>query len=237
MKQKTIFIICLSTILISCGPSLNEDRATDILKSTFHLGDHDKIEILGISKDSNSVLIIKARINDKTLNSKIRKYNKGWQVDEIQNDLGAWLPASSIENIQQDKLKVAMLEIMTIATALADYITDNGKAPKHSGPIELLDNLDNELVPFYVDILSKIDPWGNKYLVYCGIECNEMYGLSGCAEDDMLIVSYGSDGVKEDWIYDDKRPEAGLFEGIDLTKDLVNWNGSWIRAPKINKNR
>jgi len=55
-----------------------------------------------------------------------------------------------------------------------------------------------------------------------------------CASDDFVIISYGRDGKKEDFKFNPSNPEAGLFEidsVDDFDKDLVMWNGSWIRAP------
>lgn len=64
---------------------------------------------------------------------------------------------------------------------------------------------------------------------------NGNYGITDCVSDDFVIVSYGRDGSKEIWEYDAMDPEAGLFiirDVGDFDKDLVMWNGSWIRTPR-----
>ena len=76
------------------------------------------------------------------------------------------------------------------------------------------------------------------YRVYCGEACNGKYGISGCGPDDFVVVSYGRDGKEEDWLYDFNNPKAGLYEVVsldDFDKDIVMWNGSWIRAPRLRR--
>ena len=90
------------------------------------------------------------------------------------------------------------------------------------------------MAPFYIAEHPTKDPWGGNYLVYCGTACNGKYGLKGCTDNDFLIVCLGEDGKSEAWKYDPVAPQSGLYKlnsKEDLDKDLVNWNGSWIRAP------
>jgi len=47
-------------------------------------------------------------------------------------------------------------------------------------------------------------------------------------------------GKKEDWKFDASNPGAGLFEADvveDSDKDLVMWNGSWIRGVRFRRRR
>ena len=56
-----------------------------------------------------------------------------------------------------------------------------------------------------------------------------------CGMDDFIVVSLGRDGIMEDWEFDENAPESGLFvlTGMDdFNKDIVMWNGSWIRATR-----
>jgi len=53
--------------------------------------------------------------------------------------------------------------------------------------------------------------------------------------DDFIVVSLGRDGIMEDWEFDENEPDSGLFvlTGMgDFDKDIVMWNGSWIRATR-----
>jgi len=135
----------------------------------------------------------------------------------------------------KEKQKYTMMEIAMITTALADYVTDNGVPPKQDGPYD--ENLEfiKALSPFYVRNLPVHDGWFGPYRVYCGEACNGKYGISGCGADDFVVVSYGRDRKKEDFEFNPSNPEAGLFDiesADDFDKDLIMWNGSWVRAPR-----
>jgi tetratricopeptide (TPR) repeat protein len=144
-------------------------------------------------------------------------------------------PSKSSKVSEKERLKQTTEDMFKIATAIADYITDNGKAPTQNGIYSKNSGLYNSLSPFYIKNLPIKDLWGNNYLVYCGKACNGQYGISGCGEDDFVVVSYGPDRKKEDWKFDFKNPKAGLyiFGNTDhFAKDLILWNRSWIRAPR-----
>jgi len=138
---------------------------------------------------------------------------------------------------QRYKLRISMKEIATIATALADYITDHGIAPKQAGTYNENIEFCKVLAPYYVRNLPIYDGWGNTIRVYCGEACNGVYsGITGCSSDDFVIVSYGKDRKKEDWEYNRQNRGAGYYvlETLDdFDKDIVNWNGAWIRAPHM----
>ena len=135
----------------------------------------------------------------------------------------------------KEKQMNTMKDISTISTALADYVTDNGVTPEQDGTFEENEEFINALSPFYVKRLPILDAWGNPFRVYCGEACNGKYGITGCEADDFVVVSYGRDGKKEDFEFDRTNPEAGLFEiesADDFDKDIIMWNGSWVRAPR-----
>jgi hypothetical protein len=140
---------------------------------------------------------------------------------------------------QKEMQKNSMIDIVSIAVALADYITDLGVAPEQAGTYEADSKLSESLSPFYIKTLPVHDGWDNLYRVYCGKVCNGIYeGISNCDSGDFVIVSYGRDGKKEDWAYNSNEPGAGLYtiEGLeDFDKDLICWNGSWVRAPYIKR--
>ena len=134
----------------------------------------------------------------------------------------------------KDKQKYTMMDIATITTALADYVSDNGILPKQDGPYDENIEFIKALSPRYVRNLPLHDGWFNPYRVYCGEACNGKYGINECATDDFIVVSFCKDGKEEDWEFDSSNPGAGLYyveSAEDFDKDLVMWNGSWIRAP------
>jgi len=140
----------------------------------------------------------------------------------------------------KDKMIQSMKDVVTISTALADYITDFGFAPTQDGAYEVGDKFCMALSPFYLKEVPVKDPWGGKYVVYCGEAANGKYGIKGCQKDDFVVVCLGRDGKKDDWQYDEANPEAGMFElrsPADFDKDLVMFDGSWVRAPKPKEDR
>ena len=136
---------------------------------------------------------------------------------------------------QKIKQKNTMKDIATITSGIADYVTDFGVPPKQDGIYDENSEFYNALYLYYLKVVPVKDEWGNNIRVYCGEACNGIYkGISGCTSDDVVVVSYGRDGKKEDWKFGRKNPAAGLYlpETLDdFDKDLVMWNGSFIRAP------
>lgn len=240
MKNKILALGLVCLFFMFCAQKVNEDQAEEIIRAAFELTEKDTVEILGISMETKKEAIVKFNLNEVQISSKMRRYDTGWQLDEIQNDFGMWVPAENLAKMfsQPEKQKATMRDMASISTALADYITDNGIAPEQEGAYSEESDFYSSLSPFYIKILPIKDSWGNNFMVYCGEVCNGIYGATGCGRDDFIVVSYGRDGQKEDWEYNTADPNAGLFiieSADDFDKDLVVWNGSWIRAPRIGK--
>lgn len=233
--MKSRALVCMTIIILfnGCGSSLTHQEASEVIKTTFHLGESDKVEVIGIAKETDDILLVKFKLNNDEISSKMRRYDKGWQLDEIQNRLGGWMPISTVSS-QFDptlKVKIAVIEISTIAIGLTDYLIDHGKFP-YEGNITAED-LKDALSPFYIRDLPTTDPWGRSYWVLCGKKLNGFaYGVSPEDDDNFLIYSKGSDGNSDKWSYDPSNEFGGLFDGHDSTRDLVNYNGQFIRAPK-----
>jgi len=238
MRLKILgFVLVCLLLFVSCGQKLNDTKAIDVIKEAFELTEKDTLEILGISMESKDVALVKFKLNEVQLSSKMRKYDTGWQLDEIQNELGMWIPAENLTKFfsQPEKQKTAMIDITVISTALVDFVTDNGITPKQEGIYSEDSDFYYALSPFYLKELPIKDPWGNNYRAYCGLACTGKFGISGAASDDFIIVSYGKDGEKEMWEFNAMNPEGGIFvvkDVSDFDKDLIMWNGSWIRAPR-----
>jgi hypothetical protein len=156
-------------------------------------------------------------------------------IEEYQKQI-ATLSQDPSKLAEQDRQLMSMKGIVAITTAMTDYVTDFGIPPAQAGTYEKGGEFNKALSPFYIRILPIKDSWGHNFLVYSGTVCNGIYkGIKSCTEKDVIIISYGRDGKKENWTYKPENPQAGLFElkdDRDFDKDLVLWNGTWVRAPK-----
>jgi hypothetical protein len=145
-----------------------------------------------------------------------------------------------IVKIQHHKIRSTIREINTLANYCLAYIKENGEAPAagiQSGPlvpgnifIKVLG--DKHLMPYAIN-----DRWGNPLVVYSGSAVSDFHGFikDKAGKSDFIIVSYGHDGIDEGFFYDPANPKAGWFKVnsmADFKKDLINWNGTWIRRPQ-----
>jgi type II secretion system protein G len=149
--------------------------------------------------------------------------------------LAALLIPNALAAIQKAKQKGTMKDINSIATAITDYVTDNGTAPVHNGALTATDNLNTDLGGFYLKILPQNDQWGTPFYIYCGTDAEGVYGASDCQSDDFIVASYGRDKVVETFTFDRADPANSYFPITGMASfngDLVNWSGSWIHAPK-----
>jgi prepilin-type N-terminal cleavage/methylation domain-containing protein len=147
--------------------------------------------------------------------------------------LAALLIPNTMTALQKAKVRGTQKDIQTIATTLADYITDREPPPDNNG--DITDALKAALSPFYIKVLPSRDQWGTNFKIYTGTNCDGNYGVTGSVSDDYLIASYGRGGELESWSYVPTNPESGLYviqTTADFTRDLVNMNGTFIRAPR-----
>jgi len=148
--------------------------------------------------------------------------------------LAALLIPNAITAIQKAKQKTTMKDIGTISTALADYVTDNGQTMTQNGTYDASSAFYTGLSPFYVKVLPINDQWGTNYNVWTAASIST-YGVSGAGGDDFLVASFGRDKAAEGFTFDAANPEAGMYvvnQMAHFNRDLVMWNGSWIRAPR-----
>ncbi len=147
--------------------------------------------------------------------------------------LAALLIPNAMTALQKAKVRGTQKDISTIATWVADYITDKATPFVNNGDIS--DVMKLALVPMYTKTIPMTDQWGTNFKVYTGTNCDSNYGLSGSGEDDFLVSSYGRDKALEGWTYVAATPEAGLYQlGTmgDFDKDLINFSGQTIRGPR-----
>jgi len=158
-------------------------------------------------------------------------------IKEYQELLG--ISKESLELAEKDRQLMTWKDISLVSAVLSDYVTDYGIAPKQAGQYERQSEFEKSLSPFYIKNLPFKDGWGNGFYVYTGLSCNGIYdGIKGCTEKDYIVISFGRDGKKENWKYNPKDPEAGIYEltsDKDFDKDFVIWNGKPIRVPRTKK--
>ena len=236
MKIKLFVTMIFLSLAIACGPKFNSDAAAAAVKTAFNLTEKEKVDILGISKETSDIILVKFRINGNDINSKMRKYDTGWQLDEVQNMIGEWIPAGTVRSQfdPTEKVKTAMTDINLIATALVDYIIDHGSFTFSDTPYltEYSDTY-KALCPWYVKSLPTNDPWGKPYNVLCGkIIDGSLYGIPKGGDHDFIVFSFGRDGKMEKWTFDSNVEKAGLHSDNDPDKDIINYGGTYIRSPK-----
>jgi len=147
--------------------------------------------------------------------------------------LAALLIPNAMQALQKAKIRGTQKDIGTIASTVVEYVTDKGIPPANNGDIS--DTLKTSLAPMYIKVLPLRDQWGTNFKVYTGTSCNGQYGITGAVADDFVVASYGRGGALEGWSYAPATPEGGLYTisaVTDFEKDLVNWNGSFIRGPR-----
>ncbi len=152
--------------------------------------------------------------------------------------LAVLLIPNALTAIQKSKQKSTMKDIMSIATAASDYMTDNGEwSMAQSGDISASSEFVLAVTPFYIKFCPVTDSWGEPYKVYLGdFAAVRSINSDDIGPEDFVIESYGRDGLSDGWEYDpaDTVDDYYTVDGWQAFKnDMVNWNGSWIRTPKI----
>ena len=148
--------------------------------------------------------------------------------------LAALLVPNAMTALQKAKIRGTQKDISTMATTLADYITDKadsaGQQRRHQHHAE-------------ERAVSDVHQ-GSADQGPVGDELQDLHGHGGGRQlracparraDDFLIASYGRGGALESFTYSAATPEAGLYTisaAADFDKDLVSLNGSFIRGPR-----
>jgi hypothetical protein len=194
-------------------------------------GENEAINKLSLAV-SHELVNLRVYLDNKEQRQKLtEEYKEEMGIDKEAMDLAT----------QKDKQIISMKDIATINVAISDYVTDHGAPPKQSGSIEKSGTFYKALSPFYIKIVPGHDGWGNDLLVFSGKACNGVYeGIKGCTDKDFIVVSFGRDGKKDSWKYNSKDSGAGIFELEsldDFDKDLIMWNGTWIKAPARGKKK
>lgn len=161
-------------------------------------------------------------------------------VVSIIGILIALITPNVIQKMQNGKQIGTMSDINTIAKACLEYVAENDVAPAagtQNGPLTPNNAFIQILIEKYLTTCPANDHWGNPLVVYSGKAVANFGGFSEdlVDEGDFLIISYGRYGQPEGFTFDSDNREAGMFKVStmdDFKKDLINWNGTWIRAPR-----
>lgn len=153
-----------------------------------------------------------------------------------QAETGFFIQEDSEIILLKEKQMNTMNDIATLSIALIDYVKDHGVPPEQDGSYDEESKFYQELISSYLEIVPIKDAWGNDFQVFCGQAANGKYGIKGCTSNDFVVVSFGRDGKMENWKYNEENPAKGYYtikSADDFDKDLIMWNGSWIRAPQL----
>jgi len=146
--------------------------------------------------------------------------------------LAALLIPNAMTALQKAKVRGTQKDISTIATAVAGYITEKSVPPVANGVID--NTLETALSPLYLKVLPHSDQWGQPFMIYTADNCTQ-YGITAPGQDDFLVISYGRDKALESWTYNSSVPDFGLYSittTADFEKDIVNFNGAFVRGPR-----
>ncbi|MGB8952637.1 MAG: prepilin-type N-terminal cleavage/methylation domain-containing protein [Candidatus Aminicenantales bacterium] len=141
------------------------------------------------------------------------------------------------ESMQKARQKGTMYDIHSLAKSITLYLSDVGVAPTNpEGAITPGNQFLRDLAPFHIKAIPINDQWGNALRVWTGTAVSGEFGIEigDVGDDDYLIQSLGSDGLDEGFIYDRENPQDfyPLNSILDFRKDLIQWNGQWIHAPR-----
>ncbi|MCX6563873.1 MAG: hypothetical protein NTU60_09745 [Candidatus Aminicenantes bacterium] len=237
MKIKISILLYFLFYIVNSSSQLSPEAACDLAKKSFKLTDKDRVEVLEISLDSyeTGVLRVKYKINDVEVYTRMKKYDKGWQLEGVRTDYGMWLDALWINDLveQSDNIARAKTEISSLARYLDEYLLDNAALPNQAGSYNKNSLIYKALCPSHAASIPIKDPWGSDYLIFCGTRVNGHYGISGSAAEDYLIISLGRDGKAVYWNYEietHRYPKLTSWMLHDPNDDIINLNRIFIRG-------
>jgi len=86
----------------------------------------------------------------------------------------------------------------------------------------------------YLKVLPITNGWDNNFRAWCGLGAVK-FGITHPLADDFFVASLVRDDVRDDYVFDPDSVQAEFYTVkslADFDKDLIMWNGTWIRAPR-----
>jgi prepilin-type N-terminal cleavage/methylation domain-containing protein len=140
--------------------------------------------------------------------------------------ISALLIPNLLDSIHKSKQKRTMSDQKIIGTAMMSWLTDNAGGAAAAGqdvtsvPIITASDLEDELVPQYIQDFTHRDSWGHAFDFRLNVADPNRLEV-------MVIRSTGRDGVFEADDY-----TAGAFDPTDYDQDLVWMDGGFVRWPQ-----
>ena len=235
IKKNLAAILVIGLMLFGCRPKSNLEIAARTVRETFRLANSDRVQILGLADETDFIKAIKFQINGATLVSRMVRYYRGWQLEDIRDRSGLWVgKAAAAKYDPAEKNAIAQREIITIASALAAYGRFNGQfAFRDVGYLDKGNDVYAALYPNFAIDLPTQDPWGYPYWFLFGKTIKGHFGMTPRQELDFMVFSTGRDGKKDNWIFDPQKTEAGLETVWNPDHDIIFFNGEWIRGTPL----
>ena len=217
--------ILMTGLLIACGQEkLTRTDAAKKISEAVKL-DVDKIEIIGISRESANKTEVAAKIKGHAeileITVLFKLWDTGWQVETInKRKPGKFRRHFKDELYKPDEKDLArrtMSDMRSVGTAIESYQVDNGFPPEQ-GSSGNVDGIRWHLQPTYIRTLPTMDAWKNPFQYVGGPSKNDNY----------WVRSYGKDGK-----YDGNTTE-GSTRSFD--NDIVYSNGQFIIWPEGTQN-
>ncbi len=177
---------------------------------------------------------------------RILKNRKGFTLIEIIvvviiiGILVTFVTINTVARTQDARQTGTMRDILTIAQACQAYAAENDEAPAagvQEGPLVSTSAFVKAITKKHLVSCPTDDKWGHPYQIFTGKAVAKYPGFSAdsVADTDFLIISQGRGGKPDNFVYNPDDPEAGMYKvekPADYEKNIINYNGSWIHAPK-----
>ncbi len=154
--------------------------------------------------------------------------------------LVTFVTINTVARTQDARQTGTMRDMLTVAQACQAYAAENNEAPAagiQEGPLQSGSPFAKAITKKHLVSCPTEDKWGHPYQVYTGNAVAKYPGFSAdtVSDTDFLIISLGRSGKPDNFVYNADDPEAGMYKvdkTADYDKNIMNYNGTWIHAPK-----
>ena len=154
--------------------------------------------------------------------------------------LVTFVTINTVARTQDARQTGTMRDILTLAQACQAYVAENDQAPAagvQEGPLLSNSPFAKAITKKHLVSCPTEDKWSHPLQVYTGKAVAKFPGFSSenVNDTDFLIISLGRAGKPDNFVYNAEDPEAGFYKvekTQDYDKNIVNYNGTWIHAPK-----